>query len=56
LEQSESLPGKTHPARTFFLRTVSFASFAASLALAASSIFSNILSNSSSLFVKKSFR
>jgi hypothetical protein len=41
LEQSANLPGKTPPAKTFFLRTVSLANFAASLALALSMILSN---------------
>ena len=54
--QSASLPGNTHPAKIFFLKTVSLANLAASLALAASSTFSNILSNSCSLREKKSFR
>ena len=52
LLQSASLPGNTPPARTFFLRTVSFANFAASLALAARSIFAKILSNSSGFSAK----
>jgi hypothetical protein len=56
LEQSDNFPGNTHHANTFFLRIVSLANLAASLALAASSIFSNILLNSSSLLVKNSLR
>jgi hypothetical protein len=47
LEQSASLPGRTQPERALFLRTVSLANLAASLALAAKSILEKILSNSS---------
>jgi hypothetical protein len=47
LEQSANFHGSTHPDKAFFLRTVSLANLAASLALAAKSTFSNILSNSS---------
>jgi hypothetical protein len=56
IAQSANLPGKTHHTNVFFLRTVSLANFAANLALAAKSIFSNILSNSASFLEKKSFR
>jgi hypothetical protein len=52
LAQSANFPGRTHQAKIFFLKTVSFANLAANLALAASSIFSKILSNSSSCSVK----
>jgi hypothetical protein len=48
LAQSASLPGSTPHANMFFLNTVSLANLAANLALAASSTFSNILSNSPS--------
>lgn len=54
--QSANFPGKTHPAKIFFLKTVSLANFAANLALAANSTFSNILSNSSSCWMKYSLR
>jgi hypothetical protein len=47
LLQSANFHGNIHPLKTFFLRTVSLANLAANLALAAKSIFSNILSNSS---------
>jgi hypothetical protein len=47
LEQSASLPGRTHPDKALFLSTVSFANLAANLALAAKSILEKILSNSS---------
>jgi len=47
LEQSASLPGRTHHDNALFLRTVSLANLAANLALAAKSILEKILSNSS---------
>jgi hypothetical protein len=52
LAQSANFPGSTPHAKIFFLKTVSLANFAANLALAASSTFWNILSNSHSLFTK----
>jgi len=56
LAQSASFPGSTQPAKIFFLNTVSLANLAANLALAASSTFWNILSNSHSLLTKYSLR
>jgi len=56
IAQSANLPGKTHHAKVFFLSIVSLANFAANLALAAKSIFSNILSNSHSFWMKYSLR
>jgi hypothetical protein len=56
LAQSASLPGSTPHANIFFLNTVSLANLAANLALAASSTFSNILSNSHSWSTKYCLR
>gem|GEM_PF-1189725 len=56
LAQSANFPGSTPHAKIFFLNTVSLANLAANLALAASSTFWNILSNSHSLFTKYSLR
>jgi hypothetical protein len=52
LEQSASFPGSTHPANALFLKTVSFANFAARRAFADNLIFSKILKKSDSFSVK----
>jgi hypothetical protein len=55
-EQSANFQGSTQPNKEFFLKTVSFANLAASLALADKLTFSNTCAKTSSFSTKKFLR